>query len=75
MLSVKWMFGVLLFAAGGWKLWSDPRWLTVVLEVAGAVLLSWLMFVCIFFLTAARVRRTTQRTLRRAHVFGVRTHH
>jgi hypothetical protein len=75
MLGAKWLIGVAALLGGAWKLWTDPRWLSVVLEVTGAVLVSWLLFVCIFYLTASHVRRTTQRTLHRAHVLGVRTHH
>jgi len=78
MVNAKLLIGSCMLAAAIWKLWIDPRWLAVVLEVAGAVLLSWLMFVCVFYLTASRVRRNTQRALRssaRAHVFGIRTHH
>ena len=75
MRGAKWLFGMAVLAATAWKLGTDPRWLSVVLEVAGAVCVSWLLFVCIFYLTASHVRRTTQRTLRGAAVMGVRTRH
>jgi hypothetical protein len=75
MLGAKWLIGLVALVSGAWELWSEPRWLGVVLEVAGAVLVSWLLFVCIFYLTASHVRRSTQRTLHRAHMIGIRTNH
>ncbi|HSE11820.1 MAG TPA: hypothetical protein VLB69_04205 [Rudaea sp.] len=57
MLNVKLLAGSLVGTAGVLKLWTEPvRW-GIVLDVAGALLLSWIIFVAVLYLTAARLRR------------------
>lgn len=57
MLNVKLLIGSLVGAAGVLKLWTEPvRW-GIVLDVVGALLLSWIIFVAVLYLTAARLRR------------------
>jgi len=75
MLNAKSLLVSGALAAGAWKLWMDPRWFAMVLEVAGAVLLSWLMFVGVFYLTASRARRGTRHALRGSAPAHVVTHH
>ena len=54
---MKLLLGSGAFAAGAWKVWSDARLWEIVFDVVGAIIVSWLTFLCVFFLTARYVRR------------------
>lgn len=57
MLNVKLLVGSLVGTAGVLKLWTEPvRW-GIVFDVVGALLLSWIIFIAVLYLTAARLRR------------------
>jgi len=57
MLNVKLLAGSFVGAAGALKLWTDPgRW-GVVLDVIGALIISWAIFVAVLYLTALRMWR------------------
>lgn len=57
MLNVKLLAGSFVGAASVLKLWSDPgRW-GIILDIVGALLLSWIIFVAVLWLTAIRLRR------------------
>jgi hypothetical protein len=65
MLNVKLLAGSFVGAASVLKLWSDPgRW-GIILDVVGALLLSWIIFVAVLWLTAIRLRREPGKTRRR----------
>ena len=57
MLNVKLLAGSLVGTAGVLKLWTDPVPWGIVLDVVGALVLSWIIFVAVLYLTAARLRR------------------
>ena len=57
MLNVKLVSASVIGAAGALKLWTDPgRW-GVVLDVVGALIISWAIFVAVLYLTAVRLWR------------------
>lgn len=57
MLNVKLLAGSFVGAAGALKLWTDPgRW-GIILDVVGALVLSWIIFVAVLYLTASHLRR------------------
>jgi len=57
MLNVKLIAASVVGAGGALKLWADPgRW-GVVLDVVGALLISWAIFVAVLYLTAVRLWR------------------
>lgn len=65
MLNVKLLAGSFVGAAGAMKLWTDPgRW-GVILDVIGALVLSWIIFVAVLYLTAVRLRREPEESPRR----------
>ena len=62
MLNVKLLAGSVVGAASVLKLWSDPgRW-GIILDVVGALLLSWIIFVAVLWLTAVNLRREPRAT-------------
>lgn len=62
MLNVKLLAGSFVGAASVLKLWSDPgRW-GIILDVVGALLVSWIIFVAVLWLTAIRLRREPEET-------------
>jgi len=63
MLNAKLLASSGVFAAGTWEVWSDPRWFNVMKDVAGAMVISWLIFLCVFYITTLRIRRESQRAL------------
>lgn len=57
MLNVKLLAGSFVGAAGALKLWIDPgRW-GIILNVVGALVLAWILFVAVLYLTASHLRR------------------
>ena len=63
MLNAKFLIASGAAAASAWKLSTDPRLWNIVFDVALAVLASWLIFLCVFFLTAAHMRRRWARSV------------
>ena len=76
MLNLKLLSVSAVGAAGALKLWTEPGGWGIILNVIGALLLSWIIFVTVLYLTASRLRREPgetrkHRTVRipsRAHV-------
>ena len=76
MLNIKLLTASAVGAAGALKLWTEPGGWGIILNVIGALLLSWIIFVTVLYLTASRLRREPgetrkHRTVRipsRAHV-------
>jgi len=76
MLNIKLLTASAVGAAGALKLWNEPGGWGIILNVIGALLLSWIIFVTVLYLTASRLRREPgetrkHRTVRipsRAHV-------
>lgn len=65
MLNVKLLAGSFVGAAGALKLWTDPgRW-GIILDVVGALVLSWIIFVAVLYLTASHLRREPGESRRR----------
>jgi ABC-type uncharacterized transport system permease subunit len=61
-LNIKLLAASFVGAAGVLKLWTDPgRW-GIILNVIGALLLSWIIFVAVLYLTASRLRRDPDET-------------
>lgn len=61
MLNIKLLAAVFVGAAGI-KLWADPgRW-GIILDVIGALVLSWILFVAVLYLTAVHLRREPEET-------------
>ena len=83
MLNAKLLLASSAVGAAAWQVCSDPRWLHVVLDVSLALAVSWIAFLAVFFLTAARSRRAALRAQRsaaawrpqhlRSHAWRVRT--
>ena len=57
MLNVKLLTASAVGAAGALKLWTQPGGWGIILNVIGALLLSWIIFVTVLYLTASRLRR------------------
>jgi ABC-type uncharacterized transport system permease subunit len=57
MLNIKLLSASAVGAAGVLKLWAEPGGWGIVLNVIGALLLSWILFVTVLYLTASRLRR------------------
>ena len=57
MLNIKLLTASAVGAAGVLKLWNDPGGWGIILNVIGALVLSWIIFVTVLYLTASRLRR------------------
>jgi len=57
MLNLKLLSVSAVGAAGALKLWTEPGGWGIILNVMGALLLSWIIFVTVLYLTASRLRR------------------
>lgn len=64
MFYVKLLAILFVGAAGVLKLWTDPARWGVILAVIGGLVLSWMLFVAVLYLTAARLRRDPEETRR-----------
>lgn len=62
MLNVKLLVGASAVAAGAWQLWTSPGPWGLMLQVLGALIVSWAMFVAVLYLTAAHLRRGPTRS-------------
>jgi len=62
MLNIKLLTASAVGAAGALKLWTEPGGWGIILNVIGALLLSWIIFVAVLYLTASRLRRDPQET-------------
>ena len=60
MLNIKLLSASAVGAAGALKLWTEPGGWGIILNVIGALLLSWIIFVTVLYLTASRLRREPQ---------------
>ncbi len=60
MLNIKLLSASAVGAAGALKLWTQPGGWGIILNVIGALLLSWILFVTVLYLTASRLRREPQ---------------
>jgi hypothetical protein len=67
-LNIKLLAGSIVGAAGVMKLWTDPGGWGIILNVLGALLLSWILFVAVLYLTAARLRREPEKSRKRKSV-------
>ena len=57
MHNIKLLTASAVGAAGALKLWTEPGGWGIILNVIGALLLSWVIFVTVLYLTASRLRR------------------
>ena len=57
MLNIKLLTASAVGAAGALKLWTQPGGWGIILNVVGALLVSWIIFVTVLYLTASRLRR------------------
>lgn len=62
MLNVKLLVGSFALAAGVWKVWNSTGPWSLVLHVLCALVVSWVIFVTVLYLTAAHLRRTPLRS-------------
>ena len=62
MLNIKLLTASAVGAAGALKLWTEPGGWGIILNVIGALLLSWVIFVAVLYLTASRLRREPEET-------------
>jgi hypothetical protein len=60
MINIKLLSASAVGAAGALKLWTEPGGWGIILNVIGALLLSWIIFVTVLYLTASRLRREPQ---------------
>ena len=62
MLNIKLLTASAVGAAGALKVWTDPGGWGIILNVIGALVVSWIIFVAVLYLTASRLRREPQET-------------
>ena len=65
MLNIKLLTASAVGAAGALKLWTQPGGWGIILNVIGALLLSWIIFVTVLYLTASRLRREPEEARKR----------
>lgn len=68
MLNIKLLTASAVGAAGALKLWTEPGGWGIILNVVGALLLSWIIFVTVLYLTASRLRREPEEARKRKPV-------
>jgi len=61
-LNIKLLTASAVGAAGALKLFTDPGGWGIILNVLGALVLSWIIFVAVLYLTASHLRREPDET-------------
>ena len=65
MLNIKLLTASAVGAAGVLKLWTEPGGWGIILNVIGALAVSWVIFIGVLYLTASRLRREPEETQKR----------